>query len=356
MSSRIRTIPDVRTLDWVSEVCEVDYPAFSDAASLRADTISDPSNFHRDIQSWKDTVAPDGGKDSDAISVETAIASLEDMTVTELKHTLSSYLLQARDDRLRAKISEEESQSSASSIFPETESFSEKVGEASYPPDVRKSWATIDDQTQTKLESSYHTKDEDEVNENIMEQMYNASLNQYFMDEIAVIVQWFEFQSPGEWATTFYKLGAIISQDPNQTRLFAPIQSHRMSSVAELQPSKAISNSQVMKTNTGLARRPQPNATEAEPERQHYVSIETNHSKRKRSVRGYSLAGLFSSYSVVVRFREEIILPLEQIEIARIEYLEALPQQIQLASVDMEKIGTALVHAKKERMRNLRDF
>ena len=41
--------------------------------------------------------------DSDISSVDTAIVHLEAMTVTEIKHKFSTYLLQAKEARLEAR-------------------------------------------------------------------------------------------------------------------------------------------------------------------------------------------------------------------------------------------------------------
>ena len=249
MSSRIQTIADARTLDWVSEICEVDYPAFSDAASLRADTVSDPSNFHRDIQHWKDAVALDASDDdddSDVSSMGTAIANLEEMTITELKHQLSSYLLRTKDERLQAKSSEVERLNSGLSEASERRSFSANIRDSPlYPAEVRKRWGMIIDETQVNPEDSHHTEDESQINEEILSQMYEATLDQEFSAEFAVIEDYLRVLSPAERGYVFYKLGAMITEDPNQTRLFARIQTNRMNSAKhhtdfiEVSPSRA---------------------------------------------------------------------------------------------------------------------
>ena len=41
ISSRVYKVNDVRTLDWLTELCAVDNPEFSDAASTEAEAISD---------------------------------------------------------------------------------------------------------------------------------------------------------------------------------------------------------------------------------------------------------------------------------------------------------------------------
>ncbi|ERF73038.1 hypothetical protein EPUS_08602 [Endocarpon pusillum Z07020] len=84
--SRILRINDVRTLDWVAEICESNHPAISDAASLKAESLSEASTFRRGIQHWKENV--EGFKDSDGSDTsdfETVIGAMEDMTLSEIK-------------------------------------------------------------------------------------------------------------------------------------------------------------------------------------------------------------------------------------------------------------------------------
>ena len=109
MTFRIGQISDVRTLDWVSQVCEGDYPVFSDVASSKADVITDIGTLHRDILEWKENVAPQdkSSHENDVLDIDTAIANLEDMTVTELKHNFRTYLLRSRE--LRQSLSNENS-------------------------------------------------------------------------------------------------------------------------------------------------------------------------------------------------------------------------------------------------------
>ncbi|KAI0202295.1 prion-inhibition and propagation-domain-containing protein [Astrocystis sublimbata] len=52
--SRINAISDVRTLNLITEVCEVDHPAFSDAASVRAGVISFTTTHKADLVDWID--------------------------------------------------------------------------------------------------------------------------------------------------------------------------------------------------------------------------------------------------------------------------------------------------------------
>ncbi|KAK5625473.1 hypothetical protein RRF57_001189 [Xylaria bambusicola] len=52
--SHINTISDVRTLNMLTEVCEVDHPAFSDAASVRAEVFSFTTTRKGDVSDWID--------------------------------------------------------------------------------------------------------------------------------------------------------------------------------------------------------------------------------------------------------------------------------------------------------------
>ncbi|KAI1080141.1 hypothetical protein F5B20DRAFT_115802 [Whalleya microplaca] len=50
--SRINTISDVRTLNLLTEICEVDHPAFSDAASIRAEVVSMTTTQQANVADW----------------------------------------------------------------------------------------------------------------------------------------------------------------------------------------------------------------------------------------------------------------------------------------------------------------
>ncbi|KAI1297963.1 hypothetical protein F5Y03DRAFT_409600 [Xylaria venustula] len=57
--SRINTISDVRTLNLLTEVCEVDHPAFSDAASVRAEVVSFTMTRKANVSDWIDNATHD---------------------------------------------------------------------------------------------------------------------------------------------------------------------------------------------------------------------------------------------------------------------------------------------------------
>ncbi|KAJ5380117.1 uncharacterized protein N7496_002545 [Penicillium cataractarum] len=101
MTMGVRRINDTRALGWLSEVCIVDYPELSDAATSKAETITQASisNENQDERIIHGFVS-ENDNDSDGVSLNYVIASLEDMTVTQLKHELSTFRLQ---EKLRAK-------------------------------------------------------------------------------------------------------------------------------------------------------------------------------------------------------------------------------------------------------------
>ena len=213
MTSRIQSISDVRTLDWVSEVCEIDYPALSDAASLKAETISETSSFHREIENWKDTITiGDESDDSDDSSVQSTIAALEDMTVTEVKHKFSSYLLRARETRLNKKIPESKTEHSISA---ETE---------------RETQAPMNDsmQPQFTVEDLPLSEAELRINESLLSNMAEAAQDKDFEAEQIAINEWFKVLSPAEQLVSFYRLGEHFSTNLEKTRLFARIQNYRL--------------------------------------------------------------------------------------------------------------------------------
>ena len=91
ISSRIMNIRDVTTLELVADVCEDDHPQVAYAASTRADPISGKSTRRQHITAWSSGVESD---ESDDVSA----ATLEDLTMTQLKHQISRLL---RDEEER---------------------------------------------------------------------------------------------------------------------------------------------------------------------------------------------------------------------------------------------------------------
>ena len=89
--TRVMSIRDVDTLALVADVCEDDHPRIAYAASTRADSISMASTKRHNIAAWRSAIE---SEDSDT----TSIASLENLTVTELKHQISR-LLRDREER-----------------------------------------------------------------------------------------------------------------------------------------------------------------------------------------------------------------------------------------------------------------
>src|SRR5271156_5730219 len=78
----VQQINDVNTLDLLTEVCKVDHPAISDAASEKSKILSLPTTRRREIEQWRSKVVP---------KPDSATAEVESLTLTELKHRLLVY-------------------------------------------------------------------------------------------------------------------------------------------------------------------------------------------------------------------------------------------------------------------------
>jgi hypothetical protein len=73
----VQQINDVNTLNLLAEVCEVDHPVISDAASEKSEILSIPTTRRREIEQWRSKAAP---------KPDSAIAEVESLTLAELKH------------------------------------------------------------------------------------------------------------------------------------------------------------------------------------------------------------------------------------------------------------------------------
>ncbi|KAL7911958.1 prion-inhibition and propagation domain-containing protein [Trichoderma velutinum] len=83
--SRINTINDIRTLNMLSEACEIDYPAISDATSIRADTISMVSTQQGKIIGWIDAI-------DETVSTDSQMEVTEEMESWDLRAFREQYL------------------------------------------------------------------------------------------------------------------------------------------------------------------------------------------------------------------------------------------------------------------------
>ncbi|KAH6970851.1 prion-inhibition and propagation-domain-containing protein [Ilyonectria sp. MPI-CAGE-AT-0026] len=81
LRSRIGGIPDVETLLMIASVWKESHPRIASTASTRAESLSMSSGKKRDISEWRSFI---GTEDSD----ETLVGNLEDLTITELKHSV----------------------------------------------------------------------------------------------------------------------------------------------------------------------------------------------------------------------------------------------------------------------------
>ena len=109
MRLHILSINDAETLDTVAEVCKVDHPEISDAATAKTETLSMPSG-ERQIERWRHDVhgdnfddLEDDDSDGHTITVDTAVAAVEDMQLAEIKHTYISQLIKAQDDAKKTR-------------------------------------------------------------------------------------------------------------------------------------------------------------------------------------------------------------------------------------------------------------
>ncbi|KAF3076512.1 Transcriptional regulatory protein SIN3 [Trichoderma lentiforme] len=83
--SRINTINDIRTLNMLSEACELDYPAISDATSIRADTISMVSTQQGKIIGWIDAI-------DETVAADSQMEVTEEMESWDLRAFREQYL------------------------------------------------------------------------------------------------------------------------------------------------------------------------------------------------------------------------------------------------------------------------
>lgn len=81
LRSRIGGIPDVETLLMIASVWKESHPRIASTASTRAESLSMSSGQKNNISEWRSFI---GSEDSD----ETLIGNLEDLTITELKHSV----------------------------------------------------------------------------------------------------------------------------------------------------------------------------------------------------------------------------------------------------------------------------
>lgn len=81
MVSGINAISDLRTLDMVTEVCQLDHPTYSSAASNRAEVVSMTTSRRGDVAEWIELLG-DGGAASDGSE------DIESLDITELNGSI----------------------------------------------------------------------------------------------------------------------------------------------------------------------------------------------------------------------------------------------------------------------------
>ena len=90
MVSRINAISDLRTLNMVTEVCELDHPAYSDAASIRADVLSMTTSRRGDVTEWIEQVDAENAADDTS-------EDMESWDITELKRRYVTLRMQREE-------------------------------------------------------------------------------------------------------------------------------------------------------------------------------------------------------------------------------------------------------------------
>lgn len=83
MRHHMQRINDEETLNLVTEVCEVDHPGISDAASEKSEILSLATTCKHKIEQWKSEVD---------VEIDPAMSDIESLTMTELKHRLLNYI------------------------------------------------------------------------------------------------------------------------------------------------------------------------------------------------------------------------------------------------------------------------
>ena len=79
MSSRIVAINDLETLSMISEVCDSDHPAFTDAASCKFEAMSEVATLDREVLDWNDSTQLNVGSSQ-------MIERTEEWTIPDWRH------------------------------------------------------------------------------------------------------------------------------------------------------------------------------------------------------------------------------------------------------------------------------
>lgn len=191
--SRILTINDSETLDMVAEVCEVDHPTISDAASTRAETVSMTTTVHRGISEWTQEMEDeDVDEDPDTVTIE----AMESLTLTELKHKLSSLSSIIQSAKRRQK-----------------PLYGPETAPLAFPGDRQSSVEIVDSILDGSSGTTYDSYGEEiEQYGNTLEGMASASLDEDFMEEYKAIEQWFKILNDDERTYTSYNLSRSMNR------------------------------------------------------------------------------------------------------------------------------------------------
>jgi hypothetical protein len=195
MTSGIRRIDDTRALEWLSEVCGVDYPELSDAATSKAETITQVSVAGNELQDQRAIKGfmSENDEDSDTLSLNSVITSLEDMTVTESKYELSTF-------RLRAKRRAKEATARGQKIQDEPEKLP-------YDDESEEEWNSVTTTIQNPSQQGSENRS------SRVADTTKASTDEEFHEEMVAVVRWFTALSLEERDCSLLRLERRMSPD-----------------------------------------------------------------------------------------------------------------------------------------------
>ena len=262
IGQRIQTINDISALETLAEICKDDYPSFSDAASIRADSLTSDDTIGQGILEWTCNVESDDDDNSDTMTIE----AIESMTVTELKHKLSSALLRNRQRKQQTSETEQISDNgSAISGAQDNESIStydppgktstaspwtmtdEERAVMSQPNSIVQPWKG-DDTSDTPYDNLAQV--ELQRHQEQLEGMARVSLDRDLVEETETILQWFRVLSYDEKNYATYRLYEDLDQQ--QAKFFSMLCNYKASiKCARLSSNNTMTGCQSRRSKTG---------------------------------------------------------------------------------------------------------
>jgi hypothetical protein len=221
IGQRIQTMNDIPALEILAEVCKDDYPSLSDAASVRADSLTSHDTIQEGILEWTRNMESDDD-DSDTMT----IGAMESMTVTELKHRLSSALVRNRQPSQQTPkddIVAEDGSASSSKKSDINFLISSPTSVVQMQAKQKHQSSGTNGQDTPDSPHDGLTKDENQEHHEIIEGIASASLDSAFSEEVVAVVQWFDVLSSDERNDATYRVYEKASQQ--QANFFATLYS-----------------------------------------------------------------------------------------------------------------------------------